>query len=296
MYMKRHEVRLDSDSFPASKTLFLLNLPVDTTNAHLQYLFQSHGKIVSITYHTGSTIWDKSIQDIEEENIQEQEKNETFDSILIQPATSKDHHKKNKKQQQQQEKTEVASKTNLRRLLHSGSKAHIVFDQTKTLDSVMEMKKIIRHWTIDEEETSATPLQPLGFQRYLLSFQLSRPDPELLQTQVDAYMLKFKENEYQKERELLERMNKMDEDGFVVVSRHKKKKNTDGDIHVTATSAAVAVNDQSLKPKKKRELVDFYRFQLREKKQNELLELRKRFEEDKRKIEKLKQSRKFKPY
>ncbi|KAI9307026.1 ribosomal RNA-processing protein 7-domain-containing protein [Cunninghamella echinulata] len=294
MYMKRHEVRSDSDSFPASKTLFLLNLPVDTTDAHLQYLFRSHGKIVSITYHTGSTIWDKSVQDIEEENIQ-QEKNESFDSILIQPTTPKDQHKKNKKKQQQEEAV-VESKASLRRLLHSGSKAHIVFDQTKTLDSVMEMKKIVRHWTIDQEEPSATPLQPLGFQRYLLSFQLSRPDPELLQTQVDAYMLKFKENEYQKERELLERMNKMDEDGFVVVSRHKKKKNTDGDIHVTATSAAVAANDQALKPKKKRELVDFYRFQLREKKQNELLELRKRFEEDKRKIEKLKQSRKFKPY
>ncbi|CAO3637958.1 unnamed protein product [Cunninghamella blakesleeana] len=188
----------------------------------------------------------------------------------------------------------TTKKMSFRRLLHSGSKAHIVFDTTKTLESILEMKKIVRNWTVSDDDMNK--LQPLGFQRYLLSFELSRPEPELLQSQVDAYMLKFKENEYQKERELLERMNQMDDDGFVVVTRHKKKKNTDGDIHVTATAAApAAVSSQPFKPKKK-ELVDFYRFQLREKKQNELLELRKRFEEDKRKIEKFKQSRKFKPY
>jgi ribosomal RNA-processing protein 7 len=103
---------------------------------------------------------------------------------------------------------------------------------------------------------------------HVLAFELSRPDHSELQQQVDSYMMKFKENEYQKERDLLDRMNKMDEDGFVVVSRHKKKRNTDGEIQVTATSSASASSYDPTKAKKKKELVDFYRFQLREKKQN----------------------------
>ncbi|KAI8085019.1 SSU rRNA processing protein [Halteromyces radiatus] len=256
MYMTKHQVRSVTDNLPADRTLFLVNLPVDTTDAHLQYLFRSHGKITKIIYHTyGKKRKQKSDDD----------------------DNNKDEHSSNA----------------LRMILHSGSNAHIVFDKVDTLNSVMEMTRIVRNWTVSETEVDQ--LQPLGFERHMLKFQLARPDHGELQQKVDSYMLKFKENEYEKERELLQRMNKMDEDGFVVVSRHKKKKNTDGEIHVTAASS-IAINAYDINKVKKKELVDFYRFQLREKKQNELFELRKRFEEDKVKIDKLKQARKFRPY
>ena len=131
---------------------------------------------------------------------------------------------------------------------------------------------------------------------YALAYELSRPSPAKLQEEVDQFMMKFKADEYQKEREKLERMNQMDDDGFTVVVRHKKTKATDGDIHVGAVSAEVAEAQRAVAAKKKKELVNFYRFQMREKKQDELVTLRKRFEEDKAKIAQLKQTRKFKPY
>jgi ribosomal RNA-processing protein 7 len=44
------------------------------------------------------------------------------------------------------------------------------------------------------------------------------------------------------------------------------------------------------------ELEDFYKFQRREKRDQRMRELRERFENDKRKIERAKEGRKFKPF
>jgi len=50
------------------------------------------------------------------------------------------------------------------------------------------------------------------------------------------------------------------------------------------------------KKKKKYELVNFYSFQRREAKREQLAKLREKFEEDKARIEKMKAARKFKPW
>lgn len=100
---------------------------------------------------------------------------------------------------------------------------------------------------------------------YLLSYDLSRPDHDQLQQQVDTFMVKFKADEYEKEREAMERMSKMDEDGFVVVSRTKKRSRaTDGEVAVQSFGAATFDPSKV----KKKELTDFYRFQVREAKKN----------------------------
>jgi ribosomal RNA-processing protein 7 len=48
--------------------------------------------------------------------------------------------------------------------------------------------------------------------------------------------------------------------------------------------------------KKNKELKYFYRFQIREEKTKKLAMLRKKFEEDKLKVAKMKESRQFKPF
>ncbi|ORX52424.1 hypothetical protein DM01DRAFT_1336795 [Hesseltinella vesiculosa] len=280
MYMTKHQVRSDKDTFAAGRTLFLVNLPVDTTDAHLQYLFRSHGKVASITYRDSLSASHSTVDDCND--LLSPELDDVYTSQLL-----TDKGKKRKLTKSEQE----TAKRRLRRILHTGASAHLVFESSAALDKVMAMTRIVRHWQVSEQDT----LQPLGFQRYVLACEQSRPDHQYLQSQVDAYMLKFKANEYQKEREAQERLNKMDDDGFVVVSRFKRKKNTDGDIQVTVANAASVQNYDPSKAKKK-ELVDFYRFQLREKKQSELTDLRKRFEQDRAKISQLKQARKFKPY
>lgn len=75
-----------------------------------------------------------------------------------------------------------------------------------------------------------------------------------------------------------------------------RQMNTDGEgtsmggvsAYVAATAGASAQAKQQLLP-------HFYRFQQREKRRDELLELREQFENDKRKIQALKAARRFKP-
>lgn len=48
--------------------------------------------------------------------------------------------------------------------------------------------------------------------------------------------------------------------------------------------------------KKAKELKNFYRFQMREERQSKLAELRKKFEEDKQRVARMKANRSFKPF
>ena len=83
----------------------------------------------------------------------------------------------------------------------------------------------------------------------------------------------------EKSKRLKEKRNQPDEDGFITV------------VHSTKTNES-----NGKKRKKKGELVNFYRFQQKENKMKELDELRKKFELDKKKIEEMKNQRKFKPF
>lgn len=87
----------------------------------------------------------------------------------------------------------------------------------------------------------------------------------MLQVKVDDYMDKFERSEYETQQAALARHNVMDDDGFTLVTRAGSKgQNSDGVITITAAKAEEV---KDLKPKKK-ELQDFYRFQMREAKRD----------------------------
>ena len=96
-------------------------------------------------------------------------------------------------------------------------------------------------------------------------------------------------------REALAKRNVPDADGFITVTRAWGRRNINTDGEGVSVSAVKASLVKDLKPKD-HGLVDFYRFQMRESKRNQLAELRRKFEEDKQKIEELKKKRKFRPY
>ncbi|ROT71846.1 putative ribosomal RNA-processing protein 7-like A [Penaeus vannamei] len=56
------------------------------------------------------------------------------------------------------------------------------------------------------------------------------------------------------------------------------------------------VTERNRKKKKQQKLVNFYSFQDRQTKMDHLAQLRKKFEEDKKRITQMRTSRKFKPY
>jgi ribosomal RNA-processing protein 7 len=73
-----------------------------------------------------------------------------------------------------------------------------------------------------------------------------------------------------------------DEDGFITVTRKQRED--------------VVIPPEEKKKNRAVDLEDFYKFQRREKREKQMNELRRKFEEDKVKVERAKQARKFKPF
>ncbi|KAJ3306166.1 hypothetical protein HDV03_000400 [Kappamyces sp. JEL0829] len=207
-----------SQELPEGRTLFCINLPVNTTDSHLETLFKDCGVIEQVR-------WPQK-----------------------KPCRS----------------------------------CHIVFQDEESLEACLELTGPLQWPTVSDA---------VGVKKWLRDE--SRPDISLLKEKVDEAMAIFDSDE-KKERERREALRNMpDEDGFVTVSRHGKKTNLDG---TGGSVMALRKEDaEQLKPKDKG-LVDFYRFQMRERKRQELADLRKKFEDDKLKIKSMKESRKFKPY
>lgn len=140
-YMRKHESKSLVDENIKDRTLFLLNLPADTTDRHIRKLFKGHG-IDQITYSdSGSSVsedyW-KIAANNEKKNIA----------------------KKNKKNGKEEEEEEEKETRELRRLFTSGSSAHVVFASEEDLTNVLNMRRVEKKWAKDDESE-----QPLGFER-----------------------------------------------------------------------------------------------------------------------------------
>jgi ribosomal RNA-processing protein 7 len=104
------------------------------------------------------------------------------------------------------------------------------------------------------------------------------PDSVNLNATVDAALARFNEDESTRMVSLKRMRSEPDEDGFITVTRRERD-----DVVVEKKNHAV-------------DLEDFYKFQKREKRAKKMDELRRKFEEDKFKVARAKEGRKFKPF
>jgi hypothetical protein len=137
-----------------------------------------------------------------------------------------------------------------------------------------------------------------GLRAWVESHKAQKPGNDVLQTELDRWMGEYEAEQEEKKRKALEASL---EDGWTVVQRHKgrRKSSSDGgNAGPTVVGAVAAAAASSIANRKmmKTEYSDFYRFQQREKRRNELLELREKFEQDKRRLAELKSMRNFKPF
>lgn len=134
-----------------------------------------------------------------------------------------------------------------------------------------------------------------GMKKWIMEYHQQRPGLKILQERIDDFIIahEAREEQERKEREVLAA-----EDGWTVVTHHRgRKKTTDAETGVAVGSVAqAAVLDKMAKKKSKGAALDFYRFQRREARKNEILLLQDKFEQDKRKIQQLRAARKFRPY
>lgn len=140
------------------------------------------------------------------------------------------------------------------------------------------------------KSVTRTPLT--GIRRFISDYSADIiTDWSHFQKDIDDFMVGY-DAKKAVEDEKLKEMGEEDEDGWVTVtskSKGAKKRgnNNNKSEKARAKSKAVAKN---------KELLNFYKFQKTEKKEDLIQSLREKFEEDKKRVASMRAERKFKPY
>lgn len=259
LYVRRHvskqvESGATEKSFLNGRTLFMVNLPADTTYTNIRALFKPAGRITDVHFQKMNPE-----QETEEASSGTKRKRDATAPIVIE-----------------------------RQLLPSGSSAHVVFLEQEGLDKVFTHMKDVK-WPPKVDNA-----KPLGLERYTSIYINAHPSPTDLQAHVDAFMQNFAlEETKRKESQRVQKANLPDDDGFITVTRSNRSRGGIGSTGVKMQHAKQALEESK---KKTPELQDFYRFQMRQKKRDDLAELRRKFNEDKERVAKWKEGRKFRPY
>uniref|UniRef100_A0AAV1UI62 RRM domain-containing protein n=1 Tax=Peronospora matthiolae TaxID=2874970 RepID=A0AAV1UI62_9STRA len=174
----------------------------------------------------------------------------------------------------EREQTEEAEGDNA---LEVGSSrtAHAVFKTEESLNKMLQVDRL----------GTPAPLQVGGLQAYAARYRRNRPGLSVLKDMADQFMASFDAAEAEVLRQRNEKKNQVDDEGFHVVLNTKKR----------GVIQAEEVLARPVKKHKSKELDNFYRFQTREKKRDQLKTLRERFREDRHVVEKLKKANKFQP-
>jgi len=156
----------------------------------------------------------------------------------------------------------------------SDASAHIVMKDSESLKSFL--KKIS---TIPIEIQSP---EVDGFDQMTLDYKSNLiKDYDGLQEKLDTIMMDYDKRVLETKKRNKEMAGVPDEDGFITVGPSSAKVLTAEEIQ--------AINE-------KRKIKNFYAFQHRQQKKDELDTLRQKFEEDKQRIARMSANRKFKPY
>jgi len=138
---------------------------------------------------------------------------------------------------------------------------------------------------------SETRKPVVGLRRWISDYS-SRiiTDWNHFQKDLDDYMLAYDERKEAENAELKEMSEVADDEGWVTVtSKSKKGARKPNNNNPNAKAKAKAAG-------KKKELLNFYKFQKKEKKEDLIQNLRDKFEEDKKRVALMRSERKFKPY
>lgn len=166
--------------------------------------------------------------------------------------------------------------------------AIVVFKSADSVGRLMARKK--EQPLVLQNETR----QPLlGMRRWISDYK-SRiiTDWDHFQKDLDDYMMKYDAKKEGEDAKLKEIGEEADEDGWVTVtSKSKKSARKQQNNHKNDRSKAKAKAIG-----KKKELLNFYKFQKKERKEDLIQNLREKFEEDKKRVALMRAERKFKPY
>ncbi|KAJ9479203.1 Ribosomal RNA-processing protein 7 [Pseudozyma hubeiensis] len=292
------------EELPADRTLFVANLPVDATEEGVRGMFGKVGGVSMVKFRRQSVVEEEDEREergVGEESDEDVEEEEEHHQIST--STSK----KGKKKVAKTKVLQIIPLPSMDARLASGnaflstaSSAHIVFLDPTSLQRAFDLLT-----TKPPKYTHSS--SPTGLSHLLSTYTLSRPSLPDISAFANSVISLYN---YRRAHPLPRRIGVrgvtlgpsgelLDEDGFIIVQRTPGggKYGRAGASADAGGSVGVAKHGFKENDKKKSTgLEDFYRFQMRERKREELAGLRRRFEEDKAKVEKLKSGRRFKPY
>ncbi|KAJ3889595.1 ribosomal RNA-processing protein 7-domain-containing protein [Lentinula edodes] len=278
------------NSWPSGRTLFLVNAPPDATERDLILLLKPYGTVEKVIFDSDSAVEDADEEDSDSEDGEEEEGVHNHgDEEESQPR------KRQKLTMKKVEPPKVLPLPSmpLRKLRKTGQTAHVVFLDTSSLDRFFSASHTKpRSWPNSSEE-------PSGLSHYLALSDSLRPPLDAVRqhanSAMDLYEFELAKSKRQSKYKKGEAI--VDEDGFTLVTRGGAYGQTVGGGVAVATKKFQETGETSERTKKRsKEKTSFYAFQKAEKQRNELLQLKKNWELDKAKVEKLKASRRFNPY
>lgn len=294
LYISPHQPRVSTPS--ASRSLFLVNVPFDSTTLHVRHLFSKQiglpaGRVEGIQFKGGGG---------ETENSPRQ-----TSSVSQLKA-------RGKKRKRDDREIDIDNLPGAElpptwdRMLQAGNlTAVVVFVDRASAESALKAVKKMQKarekpiWGRGIEDR----VPPFGYARmhrrpliiawadsfflflkkgYLRHHQLTFPHKASVLRSVDSYMSAYAAKEAAEARVQARRRQEPDEDGFVTVTRGGRN---------NPAKQAVAQDLVEKQKEKRKGLQNFYRFQSREKRKEQAKELVRKFEEDKEKIRAMKRRR-----
>uniref|UniRef100_A0A2R9ACJ2 Ribosomal RNA-processing protein 7 C-terminal domain-containing protein n=1 Tax=Pan paniscus TaxID=9597 RepID=A0A2R9ACJ2_PANPA len=126
-----------------------------------------------------------------------------------------------------------------------------------------------------------------GIHKWISDYTDSVPDPEALRVEVDTFMEAYDQKIAEEEAKAKEEEGVPDEEGWVKVTRRGRRP-----VLPRTEAASLRVLERERRKRSRKELLNLYAWQHRREQDG----LRKKFEEDKQRIELLWAQRKFRPY
>ncbi|KAJ1523025.1 hypothetical protein ONE63_002156 [Megalurothrips usitatus] len=161
--------------------------------------------------------------------------------------------------------------------------AYVVFETEEGLEKALKWNQTL--FLSSSEEPILC-----GVKKWMEEYNSKIPNVEMMQSEIDKFMADYDKKvaaQIANDKEAGEE----DADGWITVTkrgRHAGFARTE-----SSNKRKLAQED---KKRSKKQLLNIYSFQVREAKMKKLMNLRQKFEEDKKKIQVLKQVRKFRPF
>ncbi|KOC63729.1 Ribosomal RNA-processing protein 7 like protein A, partial [Habropoda laboriosa] len=166
--------------------------------------------------------------------------------------------------------------------------AYIVFQEELSVEKAL---KISDNYVVTLHSQNSVCF--FGLEKWVIEYNESRIDQEKLKQNIEEYMENYEKQVADKKAKEKAIEEAKENDGWVTVTGRKKR----GQFALSRKESTInKVQHKEEQKNKKKQLLNFYTFQIRESKKKNLAELRKKFELDKKRLQDLKSKRTFKPF